>query len=249
MRFCHKVGLLMMPRVLRIAMLAAGLGAALPASPALAGSSVYDLKLAGVRLGEIRIDAEESGESYRAASRIVSTGLVGAFTDYGFVGEATGRLAADGSIAPERFRATSVSPRAERRTEIDWQGTTPVRVSVVPPRSREPDPARMVGALDPVSAGFALLRDNAPENICDASIEVYDGSRRSRLVLGDPVKGDGTLSCNGTYARLEGEAHSLSSQTEYPFRLVFRPRGDGLMRLDRIETETRFGRAVVARRG
>lgn len=235
----------MSSRVLR-AVVVAALSAG---SPALAGSTVYDLSLKGVRLGEITIDAEQSGDSYRAASRIVSTGLVGAFTDFGFEGEASGRLAADGSVAPERFRAKSVSPRAKRRTEIDWQGAMPVRVSVEPPRGKEPDPARMVGALDPVSAGFALLRDNAPENVCATRVDVYDGSRRSRLTLGAPVAGEGTLSCSGSYARLEGEAHSLSSQTEYPFTLVFRERGDGLMRLDRIETQTRFGRAVVARRG
>jgi hypothetical protein len=239
----------MAPQAIRRAACGAAFCAALAATPAIAGSSVYDLTLAGVRLGEIIIEAELSGDSYRAASRIVSTGLVGAFTDYGFEGEATGRLAADGSVEPERFRAKSVSPRAKRRTEIDWQGDTPVRVSVEPPRRQEPDPARMVGALDPVSAGFALLRDNQPEHVCDTRIDVYDGSRRSRLTLGAPVAGEGTLSCSGTYARLEGEAHSLSSQSEYPFTIRFRARGDGLMRLDRIETETRFGRAVVARRG
>jgi hypothetical protein len=239
----------MLPRAIRLAAGGVALVAALAATPALAGSSVYDLSLAGVPLGKITIEAEQSGDSYRAASRIVSTGLVGAFTDYGFEGEATGRLGPDGSVAPERFRAKSISPRAKRRTEIDWQGETPVRVSVEPPRRQEPDPARMVGALDPVSAGFALLRDNTPESVCDTSIDVYDGSRRSRLILGAPVEGEGTLSCSGTYARLEGEAHSLSSQSEYPFTLRFRAREDGLMRLERIETETRFGRAVVARRG
>jgi hypothetical protein len=218
----------MLPRAIRLAAGGVALVAAMAATPALAGSSVYDLSLAGVPLGKITIEAEQSGDSYRAASSIVSTGLVGAFTDYGFEGEATGRLGPDGSVAPERFRAKSISPRAKRRTEIDWQGETPVRVSVEPPRRQEPDPARMVGALDPVSAGFALLRDNT---------------------LGAPVEGEGTLSCSGTYARLEGESHSLSSQSEYPFTLRFRAREDGLMRLERIETETRFGRAVVARRG
>jgi len=223
--------------------------AAFAASPGFAGSSVYDLTLSGLRLGEITIEAEQTGERYRAASRIVSTGLVGAFTDFGFEGEATGRLGSDGTVAPERFRAQSVSPRARRQTAIDWQGDTPVRVSVEPPRGKEPDPARMVGALDPVSAGFALLRDNAPEAVCGTSVDVYDGSRRSRLTLGAPVAGEGTLSCSGTYSRLEGETHSLSSASEYPFTLRFRARANGLMRLERIETETRFGRAVVARRG
>ncbi len=124
-----------------------------------------------------------------------------------------------------------------------------MRVSVQPPRKHAPDPARVVGALDPVSAGFALLRDNAPENICDVSVDVFDGSRRSRLTVGKPVAAQGGFVCEGTYARLEGEAHSLSSQSEYPFTLTFAPTGDGQVRIERIETRTRFGPAVISRRG
>ena len=101
----------------------------------------------------------------------------------------------------------------------------------------------------PVSAGFALLRDNSPDAICNTTIDVFDGSRRSRLSVGKPVAAGDGYSCAGTYARLEGEAHSLSSQSEYPFTLTFAPAGVGQVRIERIETRTRFGPAVISRRG
>lgn len=231
--------------------LRAGL-AALPllaAAPAWAETLTYDLSLAGIPLGAVTLAAEQSGADYAAASKIIPNGLVAAVTSYSFDGRATGKVDAEGDVMPRSFAATSSSPRAKRRTEIEWEGEVPVHVSVDPPRSSAPDPETVVGALDPVSAGFALLRDNDADKICDTSVEVFDGSRRSRLSLSEPVARERGFTCSGVYARVEGEAHSLSSQSEYPFTLTFAPTGEGQVRLERIETRTRFGLAVVSRRG
>lgn len=236
-------------RPLRASLVAVGLLAASAAMPAQSASDTFNLTVAGMHLGTVTLSAEQSGAEYVAASKITPSALVAAVTSYAFDGRAKGVIDASGNVRPSSFKADSSSPRAKRRTLIEWDGATPVRVSVEPPRKHAPDPARVVGALDPVSAGFALLRDNAPENICAVSVDVFDGSRRSRLTVGEPVAEDGGFVCRGIYARLEGEAHSLSSQAEYPFTLHFAPAGDGLVRIERIETETRFGPAVVSRRG
>ncbi len=215
---------------------------------AIAETRTYDLSISGIHLGTITLRTEQAGSEYRAASKITPNGLVGAVTSYAFDGSASGWVDAGGKVTPETFKAESTSPRATRRTEIVWQGETPIHVSVVPPRRHAPDPARIVGALDPVSAGFALLRDNQPEAICDASVDVFDGSRRSRLTVGEPQPAGDGWTCAGTYTRLEGEAHTLSSQSSYPFTLTFMPEGTGKVRLERIETRTRFGPAVITRR-
>ena len=216
-----------------------------------AADSFLDVFTASVLAYTMAISALPSDENHpfgHARAQPIGA-LVAAVTSYAFDGRAKGVIDASGNVRPSSFKADSSSPRAKRRTVIEWDGATPVRVSVEPPRKHAPDPARVVGALDPVSAGFALLRDNAPENICAVSVDVFDGSRRSRLTVGEPVAEDGGFVCRGIYARLEGEAHSLSSQAEYPFTLHFAPAGDGLVRIERIETETRFGPAVVSRRG
>ena len=131
---------------------------------------------------------------------------------------------------------------------MDWKDGVPVSVSVIPPRKTAPDPALQGGTLDPVSAGLALLGDAAADEVCDASVDVFDGSRRSRLSLGAPVVKDGAVTCKGAYSRIEGEAHSMSDQREYPFEVTFREGGDGLARLERVETRTQFGKAVLERR-
>jgi hypothetical protein len=237
-------------RALRASLVATGLAAAGAAAPAQSGSAVYSLTLSGIPLGTVTLESRQDGGDYVAGSKITPNGFVSAVTGYSFNGQARGKIGASGKVTPLSFEADSRSPRAKRRTEIEWQGDTPVRVSVVPPRNYAPNPDRIVGALDPVSAGFALLRDNSAEAICDTSIDVFDGSRRSRLSLGAPVAQEGgAVTCAGVYAKLEGEAHSFSPQGEYPFTLTFVPATEGRMQLERIETQTRFGTAVVARSG
>ncbi len=228
---------------------AAGVIAAGPAAQARADTKVFDLTVSGIPVGTVTIAGEQSGDSYVAQTEIKPTSFVGLLTDYAFAGQASGRINGAGEVEPVRFTAESTSPRATRVTVVEWEGETPVKVSVEPPRKHQPDPSHVIGAIDPVSAGYALLRDAAPDEICNSSIDVFDGSRRSRLTVAGPQSNGEALVCNGLYARVEGEAHSISSQKEYPFRLVYGPSGDGAVRLERIETQTRFGGAVLARRG
>lgn len=241
-----------MPRTIRFAALAAltalwGTGAG--EAKAEDSAAIFDFYLSGIRAGEMQLRASETDGRYDAASEIRAAGVVGAFAKFFYDGEASGRVGVDGAVVPVRFVADSRSPRAERRTEIDWENGTPVSVSVVPPRSSAPDPEAQAGTLDPVSAGFRLLRDAPVEQICDATIDIFDGSRRSRLKLAAPAEKDGELTCAGTFARIEGEAHSGSKRREFPFEVMFRTDADGVARLQRIETSTQFGKAVVERRG
>jgi hypothetical protein len=229
---------------------ALALGAALAAAlPAASQQATFDFRIAGIRVGALTMAFEEDGGGYRAASRIDTVGIVGIFADFFFDGSASGTLTSAGAVVPRRFDATSKSPRALRHSRIDWEKGTPVRVSVEPPRSSAPDPAQQTGTLDPVSAGFRLFRPMPAAEICDATVTVFDGSRLSRLVLAPPAEADGALVCRGTFARIEGEAHSMAEQSTFPFTVTFRRDGDGLAHLQRIEAPTNYGQAVIARRG
>jgi hypothetical protein len=208
----------------------------------------FDFRVSGIRAGEVVIGGEQSGGRYAAIARVNTAGLVGVFADFYFDGAASGRLAANGLVVPAEFNSRSKSTRAERVTHIDWEGGTPVSVSVEPPRGSAPDPATQAGTLDPVSASFAILRDAPVDELCNKSVDVFDGSRRSRISLGAPAAADGRLVCPGRFTRIEGEAHDLSSDQDYGFTVVFQPNGDGIAKLERIETRTDFGPAVLQRR-
>lgn len=228
---------------------AAGLALTLaaPAARAASEQAVFDLSVSGIRVGQVSLTTETTASGYRAASRIETAGLVGLVTDYFFDGTATGTLSGKAAV-PELYEARSRSPRADRATTVTWKGGTPVSVSVMPPRSSAPEPARQAGTVDPVTAGFRLLGRQPAGTVCGTSLDVFDGSRRSRLVLGKPVASGREITCDGTFARLEGEAHTLSSAREAPFRLVFARAGEDMAEIRRVETSTKFGTAVLQRR-
>jgi hypothetical protein len=235
-----------MPKLLPALALGAALATALPA---LADEATFDFKIAGLKIGAMTMNAEQDGDAYTAASRIDTTGLIGVFADFFFDGTASGTVRDGGTVVPRRFDATSKSPRALRHTRIDWKEGTPVLVSVEPPRSSAPDPAAQTGALDPVSAGFRLFRPMPAERICATTVDVFDGSRLSRLKLEPPVESGEALVCSGTFARIEGEAHGMAEENEFPFTVTFRRDAAGRAQLQRIEAPTNFGQAVFARRG
>jgi hypothetical protein len=230
----------------------AALCAALLACPgagrAASDEATFDFYVSGIPVGKMSLATTRTPTAYTSKSRIEAAGVVGMLLTFFYDGRSSGQIAADGTVVPVRFEAHSKTPRTDRRSAIDWQNGTPVSVKVNPPRKKAPDPAKQAGTLDPVSAGFAILRDRPQAELCDETLMVFDGSRLSRLRL-DAAKSKGdTITCAGNYARIEGEAHTLSSQREFPFQLVFSklPNGDG--RLERIETDTSFGRAVLERR-
>jgi hypothetical protein len=230
-----------------LALAAALFGAAMPL-PAAATDGVFSVSISGIPAGELTLSTAVDGDSYRTTSRISTTGLVGAVARFGFTGESTGRVAGNGTLKPARFVAHSSSSRGDRQTDVAFGDSGPTRVTITPPRRSLPELDRQAGTIDPLSASFLLLRDNEEGEICDKRLDLFDGSRRSLILLDKPVAAEGGFTCTGTYARVEGEAHSLSSQREYPFKLVFQPNGDGTLRIERIETRTRFGLAVVERR-
>ena len=231
------------PSAARVALLALAL-----AAPAQAGAAeTFDFSISGIPIGKLSLAIEQTGEEYAATTRIDTAGIVGIFADFYFDGQSSGHMSPEGKVVPELFVATSKSPRALRHSRIEWEDGTPVMVSVEPPRSSAPDPAAQTGALDPVSASVQLLRDAPADQICATTIDIFDGSRKSRLKVAEPVEKDGRLVCDGTFSRIEGEAHSMAERPEFPFSLVFVPNGDGMARLQQIEAPTNFGQAVIAR--
>jgi hypothetical protein len=235
-----------MPMPTRLAcFLALVLAAVAPAARAMDAS--LDFYISGFRVGLMTLGSAQDGSRYTATGRLDPTGLIALFSDYFFDGTSTGQITGEGRVLPVRYDAVSKSPRRLRNTVIEFRNGTPFRATVEPPRSTAPDPAAQRGALDPVSAGFRLFRDMPVGEICNATVDVFDGSRRSRLRLAAPVESGGLLTCAGAFSQIEGEAHSAGQLEEFPFQVSFRANGAGIAQIERIEAPTRYGRAVLSR--
>lgn len=229
---------------MRSLLLAVAVAAATP-SPAGAVSLRYALSLAGVPLGALTIDAEETNGSYRANVAFQTTGLAG-LLDYGLDGTATGRQNADHSLVPALFTGRSRSPRALRHTRIEWTDGALAFVAVEPPRSETADAGAAAGALDPASALLRMALPGSPEGVCGTSLDVFDGSRAVRLQSGAPTEEAGTIVCDGVYTRLGDEPLTPIDPPECPFQLRYRRGPGGTVTLEEIVIPTRFGQATIA---
>lgn len=229
-------------------LLLAALSSLALARPAAAEPADFVMTIAGFRVGALTIEDTRSGGSYRAAIRFHSAGLGGLF-DYGLEGAAEGRATPGRALVPRRFDGVSQSPRKHRTTAIEWTDGTPSRVAVDPPRAEAVPPARAAGALDPASALARLIGPGPAGAACGESIAVFDGSRLVRLDLGAPERTAEGIACAGNYLRLGGEPITPIDPPECPFTLVYAVTEDGEAVLDRISVPTRFGEALIERRG
>ena len=126
----------------------------------------------------------ESGEGrYHLTATVVPQSWVSWAIPWTATSDASGRLAADGTVIPEHYLSSATWGTRHRQTRIDFNADGSLSAGVEPPKveeDREPVPeALLKGVLDPVSTVVAMLaaaRTGGPG--CAANLPVYDGRRR-----------------------------------------------------------------------
>lgn len=115
------------------------------------------------------------------------------------------------------------------------------------PRPWQIEPEDQAGALDPLSAAALFLAPMPPEGLCDGTVEVFDGRRRSRISLSPPAPHGPGWRCHGAWERVGGYKPEDMERGPVPLRADFAPRPDGLAQLIRVEADTGWGMGVVLR--
>ena len=202
--------------------LALGLAPRRPALPAAAErGDASTSTIAGIRVGAMTLERRAVGRRLHAP-RAASTppGSSACSPTSSSTARSTGQRRARRHGGAGRLTApTSKSPRAPAHTEIDWKGGAPVEVSVEPPRKHARPTRRSRAARSTRSRpGFAAApRPRRPTSVCDTTrrrlrrlAPVAAEARRRRGAGGDGIV------CAGTYARIEGEAHSMAEPARVP---------------------------------
>ncbi|WP_157966335.1 DUF3108 domain-containing protein [Oceanibium sediminis] len=229
-------------------------GAAMLAAAGVAAAAeqrqVYDVSLAGLKAARLEIAVNVEGGRYTAVGQVEGRGLVGAITNFYNGGTTSGRVLGAGRLQPVRYDGVQESSR-RREVTILYDGGVPTSVDWRPPRkerARDIDPSDQGGALDPISATWAMLQDMPSGQACGRSILVYDGQRRSRLDLGQRKPSGDRFTCDGRYVRVAGYSpKQLAEQKDFPFTITYREVG-GRMVVESFELDSIIGRAVVRRR-
>ncbi|WP_161860523.1 DUF3108 domain-containing protein [Algicella marina] len=240
----------MLKRILQAAALLAGLSAGI--AHAADEEQRYDVYAGGLKLGTMGMNANLANDRYAVNARVAGGGLLGALIKFDFAGRSEGRIAADGTLQPASYSGTSDDGKRERTVKFTYGSKTPRNVSFSPartPRDYDAAPSAQSGTLDPISATLSLLRPMPVGEACGKRVEVFDGSKRSRLSVAarQPAR-DGLFVCNGTYSRISGFSPKLmAKQVNFPFSIFWRET-NGMMEVVRFQTDTTFGTVSAIRR-
>jgi hypothetical protein len=219
------------------------LAALLPPAPAPAasGEASYALSVRGIEAARISLAGREEAGRYALAARVRSSGLVSLIADLRHDATVEGTLRGR-SFRPEAYRETD----EDDTVEVRWGGT--VTSMRTPPRDRpeDVDPADQGGAVDPLTAVWAMLRPQPADEACNRELAVYDGSRRGTLRLGRPRPEGAGLRCAGSFSRDDGYSErQLREGREFAFTLTLAPAGDGLVQGREIRMQTTYGPAAL----
>ena len=212
---------------------------------------VFDLSIRGIRAGTLSFTGQSAEGRYAVSGRLESAGLVGLVRQVRYDGQAEGSLR-QGRFTPLRYSEQADTGRRQSESVMEYRRGVPQVKVYNPPRelgSDGLDPATQGGTVDPLTALFATLRDVAPGEECNRSLTMFDGKRRSQLVLGAPAAIEGGIACPGEYRRLAGfSADDMAEKTRFPFTVRLVPGTSGLMQVEEVTMESIYGNARLKRR-
>jgi len=223
------------------------------ASPGMAadGPAVmrFDLRILGLHAGTIDLAMTRTDTAYAARSRFRTAGLVSLFRQLRADVTVQGRIAG-GALSPVTYFESINDGDRVTDAEVRFAPGPPRLVSGRTGGAAPPvDSGRLHDALDPLTGLYLALRDQPRDGLCRLSAEVFDGQRLARLVLDRrQAQGEAVL-CHGAYQRLAGydDDDEKGRSRRVPLTIEYRP-GKGLMRAERVDFDTRYGPAVMARR-
>jgi hypothetical protein len=228
--------------------------AAMPLAGARAGQSdpaVFDFSLKGFRAGRLTLSGSIVDGQYEASGTLQSTGILGALRKIRYDAAVTGILN-DGRFVPSHYSELADTGKRQSESVMEYRAGVPQVKVYNPPREPRPGdvtPATQGGTVDPLTALYATLRDVPKDEVCQLAVFMFDGLRRSQVVLTAPKPEGDSVTCLGEYRRLAGFTEADMAEMErFPFRLTYGPAGEGMMHVELIETETLFGRGVLRRR-
>ena len=217
---------------------------------------VFGIRVLGIEVGSMSMAARANDSSYGASAVMQPNTLVRILPKYRkvkYIATSRGWLRERG-FEPVSYKESANTGNRISEVSITYEEGVPVEVAYDPPRApREEfvEPLDQGGTIDPMTAFYIVMRDAQADEICDREFSMFDGRRRSKVLLGAPTWNGEEAHCEATYVRVAGFTEDeMNKRTDFPITLLYKPRaGDpGWYQLAVLETETRFGKLKAIRR-
>jgi len=256
----------------RSAALAVAVGLAAASAPAVAQTAwaprerlelVYDVT-AGARIVELTLEFAVVGSDYQISSRQASVGVVRWVFPWQSRTDVAGRFLGE-RTQPATYRVKGEFRGKPRSVEMDFRDGELVRNEAVPEnRDDERDevtPEQRAGAIDPISAVMAAIRQINEGRGCTSRHAVFDGRMRFDILFEDKGKRDlpraaGSIfsgeaeMCDFTWVPIAGRSRKATANRNpdddnRTGRVFMAPLGEHkVLAPARIEFETWFGTVV-----
>lgn len=204
----------------------------------------FEVRIAGLRVADLVLTGWVAEGRYAATGTLRTTGLAGALRRVRFAARVEGRVTPAGP-RPERYAEQVDTGRRRSEASLAWEGGTVRHETADAAADSLAEPAA-AGAVDPLTALWFGLADVAPEAACRYAAATFDGTRHAEVRL-SPIAGP--PSCAGSFRRLSGySAAELAERRAFAFTVHLVPGPGDLLRAERVEVETIYGKAVLNRR-
>lgn len=244
-----------LPSILRAACTAACIaatgGAAIASQPGIReDAGQFNIYVGPFRAGVLGFSGLTNGNEYAARGILRSTGLVGSLVRVSY--EATSRGRVNGQqLQPLSYTEKANTGTRESEAVMEWRNGVPQVKEYRPARTPRPgdvDPRTQRGTLDPMTAFYKVLRDVPRSELCNIDFFMFDGARRSRVILSQPEPNGNGIDCVGEYRRVQGFSEAeMADRVSFPFTLRYVENGEGLWQLQEVTTQSTFGLARMRR--
>ncbi|MFZ1660957.1 MAG: DUF3108 domain-containing protein [Paracoccaceae bacterium] len=224
------------------------------ATPVLAdqkNSAIFDVSIRGISAATLSLSGAVEGKSYAATGVLKSSGILGFLKKIRYDASVAGRTT-DGRYTPSRYTEKADTGKRKSEAVMAYKSGVPQVKSYNPPRPQRVEeiaPSSQGGTVDPLTALFAVVRDVPAAEACNLKLVLFDGRRRSQVVLGAPAAKGDTITCAGEYRRLKGfSADDMAEKSRFPFQLTYEDAGNGMVHVTEISMDTLYGKGRMIRR-
>ena len=211
----------------------------------------FDISIRGLSAATLSLGAAVEAKTYAANGTLKSSGVLGFFRKIRYDAQVAGRLSGKRFI-PSRYVENADTGKRQSQAVMGYVAGTPQVKSYSPPRPPSEDgidPRTQGGTVDPLTALYAVLRDLPASEACNLHIILFDGRRRSQVVLAPPDTKAENITCQGEYRRLDGfSAKDMAEKTRFPFFLTYGPADGGMVHVTEILVDTLYGKGRMIRR-
>ena len=223
------------------------------ATPILAQQTAhrFSLYVSGIKAGTINTITTKNGSAFSVSGTLTPTSLMRRIRKVGYSGQSAGILQ-NSTFRTNRYSGQTQTGSRKSQVQMRFNNGTPSVDAYLPEREARAydiDPAAQNGTIDPLTAAATLFDDQATANLCNRTIPMFDGRRRSKLSLAKPQINDTGATCDGAYTRLAGfSPEDMQERVNFPFTLVYTRIDAENYRLMSFTTKTTFGSARAKRK-